>query len=125
MLVDTNDKLSICFDTNHLLGEDNINFMRKLSDKIITVHISDHDFVNERHWLPGEGKLDWNKMLAAFSEIGYNGVWMYEMELECPKTIIRDRNLTFNDFYNNATSIFSQKKPNVFSVPKENLGMWE
>lgn len=123
-LISANDKLRVCFDTNHLLIEDNITFMKKLADKIITVHISDYDFVNERHWLPGEGKLDWNEMFVTFKEIGYNGPWLYEIGLKCPKTIIRDRNLTFDDFYDNATSIFAFKKPKVFSAPKKDLGMW-
>lgn len=123
-LISVNDKLRVCFDTNHLLQEDNIEFMKKLADKIITLHISDYDFLNERHWLPGEGKLDWIAMFSTLKEIGYNGVWMYEINLECPDTITRDRNLTFDDFYNNAKSIFAQKKPTVLGIPKENLGGW-
>ncbi len=125
LLVSANDKLKVCFDTNHLLQEDSISFMDKLADKIITVHISDYDFINERHWLPGEGKNDWNGILSKFQEIGYNGVWMYEIALKCPKTIIRDRDLTFDDFYENAKSIFAGITPAIFSTHKENLGMWE
>ena len=117
-LIGVNDKLHVCFDTNHLLGEDNIHFIKKLGDKIITVHISDYDFVDERHWLPGEGKLDWNKMYAAFKEIGYKGAWLYEIGLKCPSTIIRERDLTFDDFYDNALCIFSKKGPKVRGVTK-------
>lgn len=124
LLVSANDKLKVCFDTNHLLNEDNISFMDKLADKIITVHISDYDFINERHWLPGEGKNDWNAIISKLQEIGYNGVWMYEINLKCPKTIIRDRDLTFDDFYENAKSVFAGRKPEIFSTHKENLGMW-
>lgn len=124
-LISANEKLRVCFDTNHLLGEDPLLLMQKLAKKIVTVHISDYDFVNERHWLPGEGKLDWNALFAKFQEIGYDGVWMYEVGLKCPKTILRDRDLTFDDFYQNAKSIFAGEKPPVFSRPKENLGMWE
>lgn len=124
-LISANDRLRVCFDTNHLLSDNNINFMEQLGDKIITVHISDYDFVNERHWLPGEGSLDWNAMYTKFKEIGYSGIWMYEIGLACPKTILRGRDLTFEDFQTNATSIFTGQKPPVFSRPKENLGMWE
>ena len=49
----------------------------------------------------------------------------YEMGLRSPKTILRERELTFADFYNNATSLFAGQKPPIFSKPKENLGMWE
>ncbi len=120
-LIGANDKLRVCFDTNHLLGEESTRFMKKLADKIITVHISDYDFVDERHWLPGEGKLDWNTMFETFKEIGYGGVWLYEMGLKCPATIVRDRDLTFDDFYDNAMQIFSQKKPKALGVPKTAL----
>lgn len=123
-LISVNDKLKVCFDTNHLLEDNNLNFMSRLADKIVTVHVSDYDFVNERHWLPGEGKLDWKAMIAKFREISYNGMWMYEIDLKCPKTIIRDRDLTFEDFYRNATEIFTGSELTVFSRQKENLGMW-
>lgn len=116
-LISANSKLRVCFDTNHLLFDDNIDFMRKLGDKIVTVHISDYDFVNERHWLPGEGKLDWDMMLKTFEEIEYKGAWMYEIDLTCPKTLERDRDLTFDDFYNNATSLFAGKKPPLLGKP--------
>ena len=124
-LLSANDKLRVCLDTNHLLSEDVGGCIRRLADKIVTVHISDYDFINERHWLPGEGKLDWKAIYEAFEEVGYDGVWMYEIVLECPKTILRDRALTFRDFYDNATALFRKETPRVFSRPKENLGMWE
>lgn len=124
-LVSANDKLKVCFDTNHLLQDNNLNFMTQLADKIVTLHVSDYDFINERHWLPGEGKIDWKSMIAKFREIDYDGVWMYEIGLKCPNTILRDRDLTFEDFYKNASEIFEEKDLTVFSTPKENLGMWE
>lgn len=124
-LISVNDKLRVCFDTNHLLKEDPIHFMDKVGDKIITVHISDFDFVNERHWLPGEGKIDWKAFMEKFNTIGYKGVWMYEIGLKCPKTILRDRDLTYVDFAENAKCVFAGTKPPIFSRQKENLGWWE
>ena len=124
-ILDVHPDLRVCFDTNHLLTEDPCDFIRALGDKIITTHISDYDFINERHWLPGEGKVDWQAVLGAFKEINYKGVWLYEVGFGCPKTIYRERNLTCEDFVNNANEIFENKKLSVFSKPKENLGMWE
>lgn len=123
-LISANDKLRVCFDTNHLLMDNNMNFMDKLGDKIVTVHISDYDFINERHWLPGEGKLDWKAMMAKFKEIGYNGVWMYEIGMRCPKTIIRDRNLDYADYYRNANELFEGKELTVIGKNIEGLGMY-
>lgn len=123
-LVSANDKLRVCFDTNHLLTESNVDFIEKLSEKIVTLHVSDFDFINERHWLPGEGKLDWQAIYKKLLEKEYRGPWLYEISLDPnPKTIDR-RKLEFRDFYNNAMEIFEGKKPTPIGKPKENLGMW-
>ena len=124
-LISANEKLRVCFDTNHLLEDDNLNFIEKVGEKIVTVHVSDYDFINERHWLPGEGKIDWQKLYPALMEKGCSGVWMYEIALKCPKTIIRDRDLDFADFYKNAHEIFEGKELTVIGKQKENLGFWE
>ncbi|MBQ7906528.1 MAG: sugar phosphate isomerase/epimerase [Clostridia bacterium] len=123
-LLSAHKDLRACFDTNHLLSEDPIEFIRKVGDKIVTTHISDYDFINERHWLPGEGKLDWQAILNALKNIGYSGPWMYEINLELPSTIIRPRELVAEDFVKNANEIFEGKPLTVISTPKPNLGVW-
>ena len=95
-LLSANDKLRACFDTNHLLGEDYVTFIRRVGGKIATLHVSDYDFVDERHWLPGEGKIDWNKLIGALQDVGYTGVWMYEIS----------RSLDDTDYVQNAKTLF-------------------
>lgn len=124
-LVSAHPALRVCFDTNHLMGEKAVDFIHNVGNKIITTHVSDFDFYNERHWLPGEGKLDWQSILKALQEIGYQGPWLYEIGFACPKTIYRDRDLTCQDFVRNAKELFNNLKPTVFSRHKEKLGMWE
>ena len=109
-IISVNSKLKVCFDTNHLLFEDNAEFIRKVGDKIITLHVSDCDFENERHWLPGEGKADWKSIIKALGEVGYSGVWMYEIGLQTPPTITRPRDLTLSDLVINAREIFEGKE---------------
>lgn len=123
-LLSANDKLRVCYDTNHLMGQEASEFIKAVGDKIITLHISDYDFMNERHWLPGEGKNDWQKILKALKDVGYNGVWMYEVRFACPNTILRDRDLNCEDFVQNAKEVFEDKEITVISKHKENLGMW-
>lgn len=118
-----NDKLRVCFDTNHLLSENIKDFIEKVGDKIITVHISDYDFINERHWLPGEGDINWQELYENLLKCGYNGVWLYEIGLNAPNTIDR-RKLEFKDFYNNAAEIFGGQKPTPIGKRFDNLGMW-
>lgn len=114
------DNLRVCFDTNHLLKEDPIAFIHKIGNKIITTHVSDYDFVDEKHWLPGEGKVDWSAMLQALRDVEYDGVWMYEAEFKCPRSIIRNRDLTCEDFARNAAELFADKEITVLSAQKEN-----
>jgi len=105
-ILSVNDDLRVCFDTNHLLEEDIPTFIRRVGNKIATLHVSDYDFVDERHWLPGEGKVQWSPLLAALKEVGYNGVWMYEIRFES-NADQRGRNLTCEDFVANAKKLFA------------------
>jgi sugar phosphate isomerase/epimerase len=124
-LITAHPSLRVCFDTNHLLCEDAFEFIDKVKDKIVTLHVSGYDFVNERHWLPGEGKRVFYKLYDKLISNGYLGVWLYEINLTSPRTIIRERDLEFTDFTNNATEIFERKPLTVIGKPKPNLGFWE
>lgn len=75
----------IVFDTNHALGEDNIHFLSALAESgipIHTLHISDYDFVDERHRLPGDGCNEWQKLLAILEKAQYHGPLMYEVPMQ-------------------------------------------
>ena len=71
--------LRVCFDTNHNLVESNAEYIRAVGDRIVTIHVSDYDFVDERHWLPMEGKNDWEEILSVLEEVGYAGRFVYEL----------------------------------------------
>lgn len=124
-LVSNDSRLKICYDTNHITIEKPEDIILALADRIVTLHVSDFDFVNERHWIPGEGKIDWKQVMNALRHIGYNGSFMYEVGFACPNTIFRDRPLTTDDFARNANELFNGQTLTVFSSPKPNLGMWE
>lgn len=109
-LVSANEKLRICFDVNHMLLEKHEDFAEKVRDKLITMHISDYDFIEERHWFPGYGKIDWVSLYKKLCEIGYEGAWIYELSPGVEKEYL-PRALTVRDFYNNATEIFAGKQP--------------
>ena len=122
-LISANENLRVCFDTNHLLEEENIDFIRTVGDKIVTLHVSDYDRVNERHWLPGEGINDWQQIISELNKIGYSGAWLYEINYETG-TIIRDRAIVDEDFVRNANELFENKPLTLFSKPKPDLGYW-
>lgn len=116
-LISVDPSLGVCFDTNHLLGEDPINFIQKIGNRIITLHVSDYDFVNERHWLPGEGQSNWQAIYEALQKVGYHGAWLYEVGFGSTKTITRARMLTCEDMVRNANEIFQGRPLSV--IPHE------
>ena len=103
-LTDIHPELKVCFDVNHLLFESHGDFIKAVGDRIATVHISDYDFINERHWLPGEGKIDWIKLISDLDNAGYDGVFMYEVP-KSAKNIIRLSPLTPADYAKNHESL--------------------
>lgn len=76
------DGLYACFDTNHSLKDDNVEFVRALGSRIIALHVSDYDFINERHRMPFDGKNDWKGIMNALKEAGYSGTWNYEVSTD-------------------------------------------
>lgn len=123
-LTSADDRLMICFDTNHLLGEKITDFIRATAHKYITVHFSDYDFINERHWLPGEGDINWRELMDTLDEMGYEGPVLYELGFVAPKTIVRPRNLNAYDFKRNHIELEGRLELTKIGERKPNLGMW-
>ncbi|MBQ7545717.1 MAG: sugar phosphate isomerase/epimerase [Clostridia bacterium] len=71
--------LCVCFDTNHSLRQANPDVIRALGDRIITLHLSDYDMIDERHLLPFLGRNDWHAIMLALEETGYNGYLTFEV----------------------------------------------
>jgi len=124
-LISAHPNLRVCFDTNHLLNEDIFHFVSAVGNKIITTHVSDYDFINERHWLPGEGQIDWLALRNALKNVGYDGYWLYELGLGGSNwTIDRPRNLTHSDISKNFLEIMSNTAPTPFGTAKKDLPMF-
>jgi sugar phosphate isomerase/epimerase len=73
--------VKICFDTNHLLIDSHDEFFEKVGDRIFTLHVSDYDRVDEKHWLPfhEKGVVDWAAFNKNLKKIKYKGVFMFEV----------------------------------------------
>ncbi len=67
------------FDSNHSLADKNSNIIKTMGERIVATHISDYDFIDERHLLPGEGKNSWQEIMQCLEEVDYGGVWAYEL----------------------------------------------
>lgn len=69
-----------CFDSNHSLTDSNVDLIKTMGSRIIATHISDYDFINERHLFPGEGLNVWQDILAALESVDYSGTFNYEIK---------------------------------------------
>jgi len=76
------DVLGVCLDTNHLMDRHAqlADSVRTLGDRLVTLHLSDYDGVDEKHWMPGAdgGVVDWPAFMHALRDIDYQGPFNYE-----------------------------------------------
>jgi sugar phosphate isomerase/epimerase len=80
--------VGVCLDVNHLnLREPDLGAaVAVLAPRLLTLHCSDNDGVDERHWLPGHegGVVDWAAFLGALKANGYAGPFLYEVRAPDP-----------------------------------------
>ena len=79
-LIEPYPDVMVCFDTNHLLQETHQHYFEVLGSRIGTIHVSDYDRTDERHWLPGKGVIDWPAFHWMLRLSGYDGIFMYEVK---------------------------------------------
>jgi len=74
----------VCLDTNHLMDRYRslADDVRRLGNRLITLHLSDYDGVDEKHDLPGKGVIDWESFMESLRDINYSGPFNYECTLE-------------------------------------------
>lgn len=75
--------LGLCYDSSHdwLYSSNKGQLLKDAGDRLVTVHFSDNDGQKDRHWLPGEGTIDWQQIAGAFPQ-DYKGCITLEV---CPK----------------------------------------
>ncbi len=78
-----------CVDTGHsnkAMRFDNPtpgDVIRKLGSSVKVLHLHDNDTLTDQHKVPMTGCIDWEDVLNALDEIGYDGVYNMEVVLEC------------------------------------------
>lgn len=72
--------LGMCYDTSHdrLWPVEAPGLLKRYGDRLVTTHFSDTDGSMDRHFLPGDGVIDWPAVAAAFPKI-YTGPLMLEV----------------------------------------------
>lgn len=75
-----NDVFTVCYDVGHanICGQNPANMIREIGKHIGCTHIHDNDGIHDSHTLPYYGTIDWESVMNAFAEIGYEGNLNYE-----------------------------------------------
>lgn len=93
------ETFGVCLDVNHLMDRytELPDTVRRLGDRLFTLHLSDYDGVDEKHWMPGEGVIDWRGFMLALQQLGYTGPFNYEAKPhgDTPAEKIRDLEANF------------------------------
>ena len=73
--------VGICLDTGHANnnGMDPADEARIAGERLIALHMQDTDAVEDRHWPPGLGTINWRRVSAALIEIGFDGARTFEV----------------------------------------------
>ena len=76
------EALGMNFDPSHLFpaGETPHVVIYQLAERVFHCHFSDNDGTTNVHWRPGRGKIDWEAVLVALRDTGYDGVISIELE---------------------------------------------
>lgn len=72
-----------CLDVGHISisGEEAYDAIRVLGKKHLhALHIHDNDYLYDSHRLPYTGKFEWEKILTALAEIGYEDDFTFEAD---------------------------------------------
>ncbi|MBR5613869.1 MAG: sugar phosphate isomerase/epimerase [Clostridia bacterium] len=84
---DNAEYMTTCVDTGHSnkavrYGQPSAaDVIRMLGHSVSTLHLNDNDGVFDQHKIPMTGTIDWNDVFDALDEVGYNGVYNMELEL--------------------------------------------
>lgn len=86
---DFGDYFLTCVDTGHSnkatrFGNPSpADVIRKLGKSIKVLHLHDNDTMTDQHKPPMTGCTDWEDVLCALDEVGYDGVYNMEVVLGC------------------------------------------
>ena len=80
---------TVCIDTGHCnkatrFGQPGpAEFIRRFGSDISVLHLHDNNTLTDQHKPPLTGDIDWNDVLDALDEVGYDGIYNLEIALRC------------------------------------------
>jgi sugar phosphate isomerase/epimerase len=85
------EEVGILVDTGHChchLGQDPADVIRDAGDRLYSLHIHDNHGKGDDHLIPGEGSIQWERIVKALEDVSYTGVFMMEC---CNSKTTRDK----------------------------------
>lgn len=69
------DHLRFCYDSSHdfIYSSNPGSILKRQGKRLAHLHLSDNDLQYDRHWLPGEGIIDWDRIGGIFPTDTYQG----------------------------------------------------
>lgn len=88
------DYAGLCYDSSHdfISGQGCGDILDKWKDKLFCVHLSDCDGISDKHWIPGKGIVNWEKII---NNIKKTNCKSFSMETYPSET---EKNLDPSDF---------------------------
>jgi sugar phosphate isomerase/epimerase len=70
----------VCVDTSHTsLGGYLFEALERFADRLVHIQASDNHGTNDDHLPPGEGVIDWKRVIATLERIRYRGLFLLEV----------------------------------------------
>ena len=75
------NNVGICFDTGHCLisGLDPMQEINHCASELFSFHLHENDGVEDLHWVPGRGLIDWPRFFDKVRTLGYGGSFILEI----------------------------------------------
>ncbi len=74
------DNVGICMDVNHVMSRyaELPEIISTLAPWIKAFHLSDFDGIDEKHWFPGQGIINWSQVMAASEKVPGDPLFIFE-----------------------------------------------
>ena len=74
--------LGLCYDTGHanmVWRESAPEILGRYADRLYAVHIHDNNGAMDSHWIPGDGGIQWEKVMDVIARSAYEGPLLLEL----------------------------------------------
>lgn len=80
-------RFAFCLDTGHsmMVSMKHDRVIQTLGHRLEALHLNDNDGINDSHWIPYDGVIDWDIVCESLKEIGYRNSLNFELYLNYDK----------------------------------------